>query len=242
VLSHILMAAALLFLQELKQDTLLFSWLPKDVIIPLSEFLMTRVYYPDNHVHTICFYKNGKKEGEDLSYWPNGKQDYIAIFKDGVRQHHTGYNTSGILLYTCPYVNGKRQGEYITYNTNGTIRAKCTFNNGIAEGEDLLYYDDGTVVQRSFNKNNKREGPSIIYYDEGKISRNGTYLGGLRQGIFIDYDKYGNVTHTTHYEDDIVHGEYTHYDNNGNVTYKAVYKNGVVLEIVKESGGRYEPQ
>jgi len=70
-----------------------------------------KVFYPGTHTRQETgFFTNGKRNGEFLTYHPNGevnvKVNYIDGKKDGV---FTISNIDGVVINKINYVNGKRE-------------------------------------------------------------------------------------------------------------------------------------
>lgn len=40
------------------------------------------VRYDNGNLWSTCEYKNGKKHGKSVSYYPNGKQRYVGFYRD----------------------------------------------------------------------------------------------------------------------------------------------------------------
>jgi len=79
-------------------------------------------------------YKNGKKEGEWVEYYPKGLVG--------------GGYTRARSLRKGSYKDGEREGEwYYYYDDDGKLSAKGSYKNGEEEeGEWVRYNKDGTVV------------------------------------------------------------------------------------------------
>jgi antitoxin component YwqK of YwqJK toxin-antitoxin module len=68
--------------------------------------------------------KNGKLEGEVLSYAENGQ-----------------------LKSKGNYKNDKLEGEMLSYHENGQLKSKLNFKNGKKEGEQLFYDENGQMIK-----------------------------------------------------------------------------------------------
>ena len=63
-------------------------------------------------------YKNGKKEGEWVSYDDNGQLLGKGSFKNGKRDGEWAYYHDGQLWNKGNYKNGKKEGEWVKYHDN----------------------------------------------------------------------------------------------------------------------------
>tara|TARA_B110000285_G_C15076312_1_gene590946 strand:+ start:1095 stop:1580 length:486 start_codon:yes stop_codon:yes gene_type:complete len=104
-------------------------------------------------------FKNGKKEGDWVSYSDNGQLEAKGNYKNGRQEGDwTGYwSMNGQLLYSITYKNGKPHGEWVSYHPNGELDDKGKFQNGKKEGVWVVYYNDGVLM----SKHNYKDGVQI---------------------------------------------------------------------------------
>ena len=100
-------------------------------------------------------YKNGKKEGEWIGWYHNGKH---------------GYKGS--------YLNGEKEGEWIGWYENGQQSYKGKYNNGQKQSHWIYYYDGGQKSDEGQYFNDFEDGLWIYWYENGmkkyeKIFKNG---------------------------------------------------------------------
>ncbi len=76
--------------------------------------------------------KDGKKEGERLSYYENGQLWIKSNFKDG-----------------------KYDGEWLSYYENGQLETKGNWKDGEYDGEWLFYLENGQLAETRIYKNGK---------------------------------------------------------------------------------------
>ena len=76
--------------------------------------------------------KNGKAEGEWLSYYENGQLKYKINYKDG-----------------------KAEGEWLWYYENGQLEMKGNYKDGKFEGQWLNYDENGKLYRTEIYKNDK---------------------------------------------------------------------------------------
>ena len=87
-------------------------------------------------------FKNGKKDGDWVTYWNN-------------RQ----------LMIKKNYKNGKQDGAWVSYWSNGQVWSKGNYKNGKKEGAWVDYYDNGELMNKGNYKNDKIE--TWISYNMG---------------------------------------------------------------------------
>jgi hypothetical protein len=103
--------------------------------------------------------KNGKHEGEWVTYHPNGQLSGRGSWK-----------------------NGEREGLFVGYHSNGRYAGKANFKNGKWEGEWVSYYDDGKLKKKGNYNNDKKEGEWVYYLSNGKVysPETGTFKNGKK--------------------------------------------------------------
>ncbi len=101
-------------------------------------------------------YVNGKRNGEQITYYINGKIKSVIPYKndkiDGIIEW---YNEDGLLIDQQDITNGT--GKYTSYWENGNIQEEGSYKNYIKVGDWTKY-----------NKNKVKE-KTITYSQSGKI-------------------------------------------------------------------------
>lgn len=100
-------------------------------------------------------YKNGKKEGKQFVYLPNGKTAEERNFKDGVEH-----------------------GVFKQFYDGVKLKADGNFINGKQEGKMTYFYPNGIAAATGFYKNGMRNGPWIYKDKEGKVTEKELYEYG----------------------------------------------------------------
>ena len=77
-------------------------------------------------------YKNGKKEGIWVTYWSTGQLWHSETHKNGKTEGDwVSYHPNGKVSFKGNYKNGKREGIFFTYNETGGVRFKDTYKDGV---------------------------------------------------------------------------------------------------------------
>ena len=85
-------------------------------------------------------WKNGKKDGEWIAYYPGGKMPaVITNYKegelDGVMKQ---YDQSGNITSEINYKDGLKQGKFYIYNQKGKVIKEKNFDKGMeVQGTDF---------------------------------------------------------------------------------------------------------
>jgi antitoxin component YwqK of YwqJK toxin-antitoxin module len=81
--------------------------------------------YEGNHLVHEYSYKNGKLNGDSISYYYNGQ-----------------------IRVKVPLIDGKKEGEWIEYHENDQLKSKGIYKNGKKEGEWVYYKEDGEIDRK----------------------------------------------------------------------------------------------
>jgi len=104
-------------------------------------------YHPEGEKSIIGQYKNGKKDGEWISYFQDGvilsEEYYIGELRNGVC---STFHNNGQLKKKLNYVEGRiEDGNYEEYHPTGEVRLKGTYLNGEKEGPFTYYSPNGDI-------------------------------------------------------------------------------------------------
>ncbi len=166
-------------------------------------------YYRDGSLKETIAVKDGKRHGQDIAYFPNGKIRFIGN-----------------------YALGKANGEFKNYHRNGKIESEYTYVNDIQQGKRINYYADGSI-QSTYNvKDDNYDGPYEEFFPNGKLSEKGTYKKGVSVGELNYYYTNGTVENTvTLDESGRENGKGTLYDIDGKKYHETEFVSGEIKEI-----------
>jgi hypothetical protein len=90
-----------------------------------------RQFYEGGNLKEKRFFVNGSKEGEYVTWWPNGKKQLHYFFKDGEYEGCCReWNEQGALIKVANYKQGHEEGWQQLWYDNGKIRANYIIKNG----------------------------------------------------------------------------------------------------------------
>jgi len=200
----------------------------------------------------LCiYYRNGKRNGECIYYWSNGKMQSKCTFqsgcrigkseswyKNGVKRSEdiwtiidTTKNYSQSLLVNYWYEDGTQvvkdgTGEFLSYHPNGTLQIKEHYLNGRQTGEWKWYYSNGKVQYVENFIDGKQDGDYIFYFINGQVRTKGKYLKGKQVGLWQDWYANGQTRQIKNRVDGKLDGEYTEWHKNGVRSCCGIYKMG----------------
>lgn len=116
-----------------------------------------RVYFTQNRLSKLMFYKDGQLNGPYVTYNLAGEKiselNYKMGKKDGVLSY---YFDDGTLLRTENWNNGVKNGEFKTLYYNGTLQKLENFKKGVREGLYEERYSNQQLKRRIIFKKGER--------------------------------------------------------------------------------------
>lgn len=169
----------------------------EEVVNKNDEGIITERYQVDK--------KTGLKQGEFISYYPDGK-----IFE------------------TSTYNNDVLNGERTLLYENGQIKQKEMLINGEYIGVFKKFFEDGTLKVEGNYVENSMDGPWKVYYPNGKLKEVVSFVKNIENGPFVEYHENGNLKAEGGYlNGDFEHGELKLYDENGTLFKIMDCENGI---------------
>jgi antitoxin component YwqK of YwqJK toxin-antitoxin module len=107
--------------------------------------------YPDNKKKIVRFYQ--EKEGKEIL----------------LEEKH--FHQNGKLKMNGKFLNGKRDGEWMSYFPNDQLQSTGTFINGVRTGAVKVYQHNGTLIYEGFFKEGKEFGHWKFYTSDGKLAK-----------------------------------------------------------------------
>ena len=151
------------------------------------------------HGASVCFYetgvvkeehlfRQGKKEGREREYSPEGVLIYEASLSDGVLQGvERQFSPAGTLLSEEMFEKGVRHGSSRQFYEDGAKKEEASFQHGLLEGKRYCWWENGTVQEvstwrKGFLHNYSDKQPALLRYDQdGKLIEQKLFLCGMPQ-------------------------------------------------------------
>jgi len=127
------------------------------------------------------YYKNSRKDGKWIKYWPNGNVKSEMFYKRGrTSGNYITYFNNGNIEEQGTMKSGTLYGEYKMYWPNGQIRQNKTFSdNGNSEGIVELFYENGNKEVSYNTENGKESGRATWFYENGDLKKEAFYSEGI---------------------------------------------------------------
>jgi len=133
----------------------------------LANAKTVKEFYPDGTIKSAVTYKDGKKNGVDHAYYPDGatlKHAYSYVYGrlHGLQQK---YSKNALLTQEENYRNGRLDGRS-RYYQNGLLVSEVNYQNGLLDGVYREYFPSGIVKLEIFWRRGKATG-GFKYSEEG---------------------------------------------------------------------------
>lgn len=204
------------------------------------------VYHPNKQKQLEAEYKNNLLNGAYKEYDTEGVLILEKIYRDSVQigSHRQYYGRAGNPPYVNPkqvkiegqFVDGKRNGEWLSYYDNGQLGVKQTFVEGILEGPYLEYTPYGQLVIETSYRNSKPHGVFKRYSIGNTLQEQGEYDMGKKIGKWVTYFPETNILESESIYDMSGHktGTWTYYYENRRVARVEKYENDIAIGTWEE--------
>ncbi len=121
-------------------------------------------------------YKNGKLDGAQRTFLPNGKVRKITTYKDGLAD-----------------------GPQIIFNANGQKESELHFKLGQKHGDWTYFFDSGKTARTETWKDGKKNGIFVSYNELGKVLSTEKYAAGVPIGLHQTFYADGKLNYSCTY-------------------------------------------
>lgn len=121
-------------------------------------------------------YKNGKLDGPQRSYFPNGKIRKSSVYTDGFSD-----------------------GSQITYNEVGQKESEIQFKVGKKTGTWTYYFDSGKIARSENWREGKKNGVFVSYNELGQVLSTEKYNADLPVGLHQTFYADGKLNYSCSY-------------------------------------------
>ena len=123
-------------------------------------------------------YYFGLREGAWTEFHPNAFPQFITSYVNGYKQGvWISFDNRGQLLERGYYSNDQLHGNFVKYNRT-RLKEERFYQNGQLAGSFKKYYDNGNIMEESTYKNGKLDGSARWYDQEGNVTIEYQYVDG----------------------------------------------------------------
>lgn len=176
-------------------------------------------------------YSDGKRDGKWVWYYEhNGAVEDRTLYKDGKFEGQSiSYREDGTVFQINTYENHDLHGPMIRFYPSGDTIMYSMYNKGKRNGDYRAYHPNGTVRVHANLVDDKVEGVLTVYYPDGSVRSKENQVAGELEGEYVAYFFNGQIDEKSHYEKGKSNGNYVSYYENGVVHLQGVFKNHVAV-------------
>jgi len=145
-----------------------------------------REYWEDGTIKFMFNFVDGKTDGEGNEFYEDGKIKQKAIYKNGELNglYQTWFrahpNVNPNIMEEINFKDGKRDGPYKHYNSAGIVIKECNYLNDLLEGKHIIRnYTNGKIYIEEHYKQNLLHGSCKQWDEEGNLVREQDYVNGV---------------------------------------------------------------
>jgi antitoxin component YwqK of YwqJK toxin-antitoxin module len=179
-----------------------------------------KAFIPPKTPYFVKNYVSGKKQGETIYYFSDGKIRKRYNYENGLKDNdYTIFFYNGQIREQGYYCEGKKEGTFRKFFKNGIMRYTCNSINNYFEGEARAYFPTGKIKCIMHQVKSMAHGKILFFDIQGKIVKEGTYKFGSANGKWKNFYVNGNVMIICHMWHNKKQGSYQKFDKDGNLIY-----------------------
>ena len=97
------------------------------------------------------------------------------------------HGLTGVIEKSPPVMNGNFESKY----PSGVVKMKGFYINGRREGEWVSFFENGKKQSEGFFKSGLRDGKALVYFENGQVYYEGYYKDGKEVGKWVFFDMQG---------------------------------------------------
>lgn len=160
---------------------------------PIGEFLY---YFPSGKLRASNSWSNNGSKAFNKTYSEDGillaEGIYVDQKKDSIWRIYT--EIEGLLLSEETYKNNILNGlTKVYYPETGQLSETLEYVDGNKEGPWITYYENAKIHSEGSFINNQIDGPISYFHLNSQIQVKGQYKSGERVGVWQTYDEDGQL-------------------------------------------------
>ena len=187
-------------------------------------------YTPGKNLKKEGTFKNGKLDGEWLSYYENGQLAIKSNYKNGnLDGAYLEYSREGQLIIEVNYVDGQPDGTFKRYSYNNAVEQIGEYDKGAKVGKWITYFPETKIIasEKEYDEHGNKTGTWRYFYENRRIARIERYENDIPVGTWEEYFPNKNLSKRKTYELGVPVGEYEENHSDGSPSVRGQYSNGV---------------
>ncbi len=164
---------------------------------------------------------------------PELKEKYQAEILNGDTVKNGAYNTyfetSEQVKLAGVYLNGQKNGAFISYYENGNIKWERSYTKGLQLGKETFFYSDGRESYHAdYDLIENLKVRFTKYFTDNTKRAECTLENNKIQGAYSEYFRTGKIASITEFSGGEKNGKFQTYYENGLIQEKGSFKNGLL--------------
>ena len=190
-------------------------------------------YWTDERPREVGDYRDGRRHGTVVAYYPSGELSWEGTFENGVpvgeiRRRFKG----GGPMATEHMKDGQLDGPRVEYFETGEVRVESVYRAGFKHGPEVEYHGNGVIASEGSYTDGEPSGRWLRRDETGRVTAEERYFvtSGERVGYLETvFDAAGDVNMQTHYvlDQGIWDGRVTLWHGNGHQAGLVEYRDGL---------------
>ncbi|GAB2994847.1 hypothetical protein GCM10027284_11810 [Cyclobacterium sediminis] len=186
-------------------------------------------YANPKQVKTEGNYINGKKTGEWVFYYDNGKKAVEINYEEGLKVGpYKEYDPFDQLVVEANYTNNQPDGEFKRFSPNGRIQESGEYNSGRRVGKWTSYFPNTNIVEsvKLYDKSGHKTGTWTYFYENKRTARVERYENDIPVGKWEEFFTDKSLSKQVIYDLGVPTGKYIENHSNGKPSVRGQYENG----------------
>ena len=171
----------------------------------------------------ISGYKDGKPDGTQIYYFPDGKVQANFVLQQDTYKHLDCFSLSGEKIHTADEKDGELNYNY--FYPEGYLKIEGKFKNGLKDGIWKRYNVLGKVTSEENWVGGIRSGLQKYYHENGNLQMIYSCDSDKISGKIIRYSRNGHISVIGYYNAAGSTGEWTTYYSNDSIETRFYYQN-----------------
>lgn len=162
---------------------------------------------PQMFGYSLTYQDSLHEFGQYTYYHSDGTKESEGYYVDGVRDGTwISWHRNGQRNDSAYYVSGDVTGIRKAWHANGRLFSEQSFVNGVAEGPARTWFEDGSPSDSGSYVGGKRHGPWHGWYRSGRDRQRLTMAAGRPDGIVVTMHENGTKRDSCRYVDGVASG------------------------------------
>ncbi len=181
-------------------------------------------------------YKEGKKEGQWLTYFPGGELAVREFYVDGLREGpYFEFDIEGNVLAEATAKKGQFDGVFKSFSLPNVPLQTGNYKNGVKVGPWKSFFPGTKITEAEelYDDFGNRIGEWNYYYETGRLARKERYENNVAVGVWEEYFPNKEISKRKTYVLGVPEGDYVENHSSGKPSVQGQYEGGAKVGVWK---------